>query len=147
MIVMNVKIKKLSELAKIPTFAHEGDAAFDLYSVESFFLEDNQSYLCKTDIALEIEPGFCVKILPRSGLAVKEGITIVNSPGLIDPSYRGNVMVMLHKLPGYTKKTLINIGDRIAQARVEFNIETNFEVVSKLSDSERGGGGFGSTGK
>lgn len=142
---MKIKIKKLKENAVIPKIIIEGDAAFDLYATEEGQVMAGQTCLCDLGFAVEIPSGYCMKIIPRSGLALKYGITIINSPGLIDSTYRDSVGVILTMI-GRVGIFGIEPGDRIAQGRIEKNIEVEFEEVEELSETDRKGG-FGSTGK
>lgn len=140
-----VKIKRLSENGFVPTQANKTDAGYDLYSVEDVEIKSMDRVLIHTDIAIELPKGFEAQIRPRSGLAAKNGITVLNSPGTIDESYRGQICVIAINLS--KKKQQIKFGDRIAQVvfkKVEY---VNFKEVDQLSNTERGGGGFGSSGK
>ena len=141
---MLIKIKKLNEEAKIPKYARFGDAGFDLCSVEDVVIEPGEYKLVSTGLAFEIPIGFEMQIRPRSGLAGKHGISIVNAPGTVDSGYRGDVGIIIinhGKQPFEIKKN-----DRIAQGVItEFEC-VQFKEVDALSESERGEGGFGHTG-
>jgi dUTP pyrophosphatase len=139
-----VKVKKLNPDATIPHRAKPGDAAFDLYSVEDYLLGQESREAVHTGIAIQIPEGYEGQVRPRSGLAMKQGITVVNSPGTIDSGYRGEVVVILHNLSkdGF----FIKKGMRIAQLAIRPVPEVEFLEVEELEDSERGSGGFGSTG-
>lgn len=158
---MQVKVKKVRENAVIPKQMTAGAAGFDL--TVSAFLDNNGNVIrtdttllddihtqvvkCATGLSMEIPEGYCLKILPRSGLACKENITVINSPGLIDSDYRGEIIVTLikHHAIG-SKPSWIHIGDRVAQGVFE-KIETpEFIEVDELSETDRGDGKFGSTG-
>lgn len=143
---MKIKIKKLKENAIIPKLATEGSAAFDLYATEEAIIMPGQICLCKLGFAIEIPEGYCMKISPRSGLALNYGIVVVNSPGIVDSDFRSEVGVILGCIGGGKPMLEINPGDRIAQGRIEKNIEVEFEEVEELSETDRKGG-FGSTGK
>jgi dUTP pyrophosphatase len=146
---MELKIAKLNNEAIIPKNFYEGDAGFDLCSVENGEIKEGETKIVKTGIALEIPQGFGGFVLPRSGLAAKQGITVVNSPGLIDSGYRGEVMVILHKLQGTGGTFDFRSGDRIAQLVIQKVELINFceQEYSELSDTERSDGGIGSSGK
>jgi dUTP pyrophosphatase len=139
-----VKVKKLNADATIPHRARPGDAAFDLYSVDDYLLGPESRESVHTGIAIQIPQGYEGQVRPRSGLAMKQGITVVNSPGTIDSGYRGEVVVILHNLgkDGF----FIKKGMRIAQLAIRPVPQVEFEEVEELDESERGAGGFGSTG-
>lgn len=139
-----VKIQKLYSEAKIPTYASDGDAGADLYSVESGILYPGERRLIRTGIAIEIPPGFVGLVHPRSGMAAKFGITIVNSPGTIDSGYRGEIMVNLYN--SGDENLHYAVGDRIAQIIFQEVYQAHFEEVEELGNSARGLGGHGSTG-
>jgi len=142
---MILKIKKLNKEAIIPAYQTELAAGFDLHSVEECVLKKGERKLIKTGLAFEIEDGYEVQIRPRSGLAFKHGITVLNSPGTIDADYRGEIMVLLINLGDEDFE--IKKGERIAQAVVAPVIQASFLEVNELSETKRGAGGFGSTGK
>ena len=142
---MKLKIKKLNENAIIPAYQSELAAGFDLHSVEDYVLKKGERKLIKTGLAFEIEPGFEVQIRPRSGLAFKHGITVLNTPGTIDADYRGEIMVLLINLG--EEDFEIKKGERIAQAVIAPVVQAEFVETYELSDTKRGKGGFGSTGK
>ena len=141
---MLIKIKKLNENAKIPKYAKFGDAEFDLCSVEDVVIDPGEYKLVSTGLAFEIPIGFEMQIRPRSGLAAKHGISIVNSPCTVDSGYRGDVGIIIinhGKQPFEIKKN-----DRIAQGVItEFQC-VQLKEVESLSESARGEGGFGHTG-
>lgn len=136
---------KLNEDAVVPTYAHHADACCDLYSVEEVTIGRFERALIDTGIAIEIPEGFEVQIRPRSGNAYKKGITVLNSPGTIDSPYRNSLKVLLINLgeEEYTFK----VGDRLAQAKFSPVYTGYFMEKQQLSDSDRGLGGFGSTGR
>lgn len=144
-----IKISKLTEEAVVPKNFYKGDAGFDLCSVENGSIKSGETKIVKTGIALEIPEGFAGLVMPRSGLAAKESITIVNSPGLIDSGYRGEIMVILHRFYGVGGEFCYNVGDRIAQLVIQKVEDINFEIVSEseLKKSERSSLGIGSSGK
>jgi len=128
-----------------PRYAHPGDAGADLVAAESLRLEPGQRALVGTGVRIALPDGFAAFIVPRSGLATKHGITIVNSPGTVDAGYRGEIKVTL--LNTDTEHAFdIAVGDRIAQMIVMPVTRAQFLPVEELPDSVRGKGGFGSTG-
>jgi dUTP pyrophosphatase len=142
---MNLRIARLDERARLPTRAHDGDAGLDLYALRDAVLGPGERASVPTGIAVEIPPGQAGLVLPRSGLAARHGISVVNAPGLIDSGYRGEVRVLLLNNDRERPFTL-SAGDRIAQlVLVRVELPTPVEVDS-LTDSERGVGGFGSSG-
>ena len=142
---MNLRIARLDERARLPTRAHDGDAGLDLYALEDALLAPGQRASVPTGLAVEIPPGQAGLVLPRSGLAARHGISVVNAPGLIDSGYRGEVRVLLLNTDR-EQPFQVGAGDRIAQlVRVRVELLTPVEVEA-LTDSERGAGGFGSSG-
>jgi dUTP pyrophosphatase len=143
---MDLRVAKLKDNAVIPTRAHAGDAGLDLYSTEIAHLGPGERWSVGTGIALEIPEGHAGLVLPRSGLAREHGIALVNSPGLIDAGYRGEVRVLLLNTdPAETVR--IEAGARIAQLVVAPVAIAAPVEVTELSDSARGEGGFGSSGR
>jgi dUTP pyrophosphatase len=142
---MKLKIKKLNPEAIIPAYQTKEAAGFDLHSIENVVLKPGERKLIGTGLAFEIEYGYEVQIRPRSGLAFKHGITVLNSPGTIDSDYRGEIKVLL--INHSDEEFEIKKGDRIAQAVVASVIQAEIVEVEELSSTERGEGGFGSTGK
>jgi dUTP pyrophosphatase len=142
---MNLRIARLDERARLPTRAHDGDAGLDLYALEDAVLSPGARASVPTGIAVEISPGQAGLVLPRSGLAARHGISVVNAPGLIDSGYRGEVRVLLLNTDR-EQPFQITAGDRIAQlVLVSVELPELVEVES-LSDTPRGAGGFGSSG-
>lgn len=141
---MNIRIKKLFEGAVIPKYQTKGSAGFDLHSNEDITILAGQTLLVKTGLAVEIPEGFEMQIRPRSGLALKHGITVWNSPGCVDSDYREEVGIILTNAG---KNFTIKRGDRIAQGTVNKVESVVFEEVYEIdtSKTERKGG-FGSTG-
>jgi dUTP pyrophosphatase len=130
---------------EVPAYAHPGDAGADLISAESVRLEPGQRALVGTGVRIALPEGYAAFVVPRSGLATRHGITIVNSPGTVDAGYRGEIKVTL--LNTDTKETYdIAPGDRIAQLIVLPVPRVRFIPVDTLPESVRGEGGFGSTG-
>jgi dUTP pyrophosphatase len=143
---MTLRVVRLHERATLPSRAHEGDAGLDLHAVEDVTLAPGERASVPTGIAIEVAPGHAALVLPRSGLAARHGISVVNAPGLIDAGYRGELRVLLlnnDPRDGFE----VRAGDRIAQL-VIVAVWTGQPVeVAALSDSERGAGGFGSSGR
>jgi dUTP pyrophosphatase len=140
-----VKVERVSPHAVIPTYAHHDDACCDLYIIEDYVIRRHQRLLLRTGIAIEIPTGYEVQVRPRSGLAWKQGLTLVNAPGTIDAQYRNEVKLLVINLghrPVHLKK-----GDRVAQMCIKPVYKMEFKEVNKLSDSDRSLGGFGSTGR
>jgi dUTP pyrophosphatase len=142
---MTLPVVRLDPRAILPTRAHPGDAGLDLYAVESVRLQPGARASVGTGIAVEIPEGQAGLVLPRSGLAARHGISVVNAPGLIDAGYRGELRVLLLNTDREAPFA-VAAGDRIAQL-VLVRIEALEPVeVQELSTSERGRGGFGSSG-
>jgi dUTP pyrophosphatase len=138
-----LKIKKLTNEAKLPTRANPTDAGLDLYSIEKLALMPNSRKLIRTGICVEIPEGYYGRVAPRSGLAVKNGIDVY--AGVVDSSYRGELSVVLFN-SDKTTPHLIHEGDRIAQLIIEKHYNFEIEEVFELSETKRGVGGFGSSG-
>lgn len=163
---MKVEVKLLEnekgeKLGKIPFYATPGAAGCDLYSIEDVKLEPLMPLMVHTGIAMAIPEEYEVQIRPRSGLALKDGITVLNAPGTIDSDYRGEVCVILCWTGADTTLNQFNIGTeadtgkryiyvpagtRIAQAVLAPVVKARFKEVDELSETERGAGGFNSTG-
>jgi len=141
---VNVKIKKLDPNAIVPTYAHNTDACFDLCSLVDGEIFPGDRKLVKTGIAIELPEGYELQVRPRSGLAYKQGVTVLNAPGTVDAGYRSDVGVILINTGERTFE--FNAGDRIAQACVKPIYHAVFELVEELGVTDRGEGGFGSTG-
>ena len=142
---MNLRVRRLDERAVLPTRAHPGDAGLDLHALEGATLEPGGRADVPTGIAVEIPPGYAGLVLPRSGLALRHGIALVNAPGLIDSGYRGEVRVLLLNTDRATPFEVL-AGDRIAQLAVVRSEMVSAVEVPELSASARGAGGFGSSG-
>jgi dUTP pyrophosphatase len=143
---MDLKVTKLHVSAVLPSRAHPGDAGLDLHSIEEAHVGPGERWSVGTGIAIEIPAGHAGLVLPRSGLAREHGIALVNSPGLIDAGYRGEVRVLLLNTdPAETVR--LEAGARIAQLVVTPVALAEPVEVAELSDSARGDGGFGSTGR
>lgn len=139
-----VLFRRLLTSAVLPKHATANSAGFDLYSCENTILKSGERKLIGLGFATEIPEGYYVAIVPRSGMAVKQGVTVVNTPGTIDADYRGEWKVCLINLGNelvYIKK-----GDRIAQGIMLKYEKAKFEEVESLEETQRSSGGFGSTG-
>ena len=143
---MSLKVRRLDAGARLPSRAYPGDAGLDLYALEESVLEPGARASVGTGIAVEIPDGQAGLVLPRSGLAARHGIALVNAPGLIDAGYRGEVRVLLLNTDR-SETFIVQRGERIAQL-VLVRIETPEVVeVRELAVTERGAGGFGSSGR
>jgi len=140
-----VLVQKLHPDAVLPTYAHPGDAGADLACIESFTLAPGERRLVRTGLALALPLGFAAFVHPRSGLAAKHGVTVVNAPGTIDAGYRGEIKVILANTDTREPVTFA-VGDRIAQLVIQPVVAAKFAQAELLPGSDRGEGGFGSTG-
>jgi dUTP pyrophosphatase len=138
------RIKRLKEEAILPFYEHPYDAGLDLISIEEIEILPGNSDLILTGIAIELPPGTEAQIRPRSGLALKHQITVLNTPGTIDEGYRGEIGVILINHGKQTFK--VTKGMKIAQMVIALVIRVEIEEVDQLNDSSRRSGGFGSTG-
>jgi dUTP pyrophosphatase len=144
---MEIPARLLTDTATLPSRAHEDDAAFDLYADETLQLAPGARAAVPTGIALALAPGSCGLVLPRSGLALRHGITVLNAPGLIDPGYRGEVMAILLNTDQHESFQIAR-GDRIAQLLViETGAASLLPTEGELDATARGAGGLGSTGR
>jgi len=143
---VTLRFARLSESASAPERAHDDDAGYDLRAAESFTLGPGERGSVGTGIAVEIPEGCAGLVLPRSGLALRHGIALVNAPGLIDAGYRGEVRVLLLNTDP-DEAFEIAPGDRIAQLIVTPFAPAEPVEALELSASERGDGGFGSSGR
>ena len=141
-----MRVARVDPRARLPTRAYDRDAGFDLYALEPARLEPGERAAVRTGIAVEIPEGQAGLVLPRSGLADRHGIALVNAPGLIDAGYRGEVRVLLLNTD---KREAFEIepGERIAQLVIVAVRDDEPEAVDALAESARGAGGFGSTGR
>lgn len=141
---MEIKILKLNQAAIIPRYAHAGDAGLDLFAIEAKEILPGETQLINTGIAIALPIGVEAQIRPRSGLALKYSVTVLNSPGTIDAGYRGEIGIILIN---HGKKSFQVVpGMKIAQMVVASIIQTNIIVVDKLDPTSRNNQGFGSTG-
>ena len=135
----------LISAATVPTYSHPGDAGADLVSTDAVVLEPGQRATLGTGVSIALPDGYVAFVVPRSGLAAKHGITIVNSPGTVDAGYRGEIRVTLLNTDS-SEAYPVAVGDRIAQLIVMPVSRARFVPVETLPGSDRGTGGFGSTG-
>ena len=138
-------IEVLISAGHVPVYAHPGDAGADLRAAEAVDLAPGQRATVGTGVSIALPDGYAAFVVPRSGLAMKHGITIVNSPGTVDAGYRGEIRVTLLNTDT-TEAYSVAIGDRIAQIIVQPVVRARFVEVEKLPGSQRGEAGFGSTG-
>jgi len=143
---VELSVVKLRDEAVLPTRVHEGDAGLDLYACEPAHIGPGERWSVGTGVAVEIPEGHAGLILPRSGLARDHGITLPNSPGLIDSGYRGELRVLLHNTDP-AEIFMVEPGDRIAQLVISPVAIAEPIEAAALSDSARGDGGFGSSGR
>jgi len=138
-------VEVLITASVLPKYSHPGDAGADLHSAEALTLAPGSRALVSTGVSIALPDGFAAFVVPRSGLAVKHGITVVNSPGTVDAGYRGEIKVTLLNTDT-SEPFSVAIGDRIAQLIVMPVAHATFIPVDRLPGSQRGEGGFGSTG-
>lgn len=131
--------------AELPSYAHPGDAGADLRSSEALVIPPGERRTVCTGVAIALPDGFVGLVHPRSGLAAKHGVTVLNAPGTVDAAYRGEIKVTLLNTD-LQNSFNIAIGDRIAQLVIQSVERARFVQVERLPDSHRGEGGFGSTG-
>ena len=142
---IKILFKKTNKNATIPTYAKTGDCCCDLYAVEDVTVTPGGRKLIDIGIAIELPVGFEAQIRPRSGNAWKQGITVLNAPGTIDEGYRNSIKVML--INHGNDYFVVKRGDRVAQMKFSSVYTGHFIEVDKLSETERGTGGIGSTGQ
>jgi dUTP pyrophosphatase len=141
-----VPVQLLRSQARVPERAYEHDAAFDLSAAEEAVLAPQERAVVGTGIALGLPPALAALTLPRSGLAARHGITIINAPGLIDPGYRGEIAIILLNSDRH-ETFVVRVGDRIAQLLFLPLTDVQLVAAAKLEPSHRGGQGFGSSGR
>lgn len=141
---LQVRIKRLTDDAILPQYAHPGDAGMDLFANSEATLAPGDSCMIKTGISIELPPNTEAQVRPRSGLAYKKQITVLNTPGTIDEGYRGEIGVILIN-HGRTP-FVVEMGMKIAQMVIKPVFQAKIIEVNELSDTRRGEGGFGSTG-
>jgi dUTP pyrophosphatase len=143
--MMPLRLKRLDPELPLPTYAHDGDAGLDLFAAQDLVLPPGQRGLVPTGIALAIPEGFAGFVQPRSGRALRDGLSFVNTPGLIDSHYRGEIKLIAVNLDPSTAIT-ISRGDKIAQLVLQRVERADIEEVDDLGETQRGEGGFGSSG-
>jgi dUTP pyrophosphatase len=143
---MSLRVRRLDPDAQVPTRAHPDDAGLDLYALDAATIAPGERVSVRTGIAVEIPEGRAGLVLPRSGLAQRHGISLVNAPGLIDSGYRGEVRVLMLNTDR-SEPCEIRRGDRVAQLVLVAVEAPGVVVVDELEASERGSGGFGSSGR
>lgn len=142
---LSVRIKRLDPALPVPRYAHEGDAGLDLYAARPVSLAPFERALIPTGIAISLPDGYAGFVQPRSGLAIKQGLTLLNTPGLIDSRYRGEIKVIIINLdPEHTVS--LKRGAKIAQLVVQQVAHVELVPVDDLDETTRGERGFGSTG-
>lgn len=142
--MIKLPVKRLDPSIELPAYAREGDAGLDLRAAHEATLEPGGRGLVGTGLAVAIPPGYAGLVLPRSGLALSQGVTVLNAPGLVDAGYRGELKVLL--VNHGEKPVTVRRGDRVAQLVVQSVEQAEPIEVGELPPSERGAGGFGSTG-
>ena len=142
---LEISIRRLDPDVPLPSYSHPGDAGADLVTTEDVTLKPGERALVPTGIAIALPLGYAAFVHPRSGLAARHGLSIVNTPGTVDSGYRGEIKVTLinHDLH---EAIVLNRGDRIAQLVIQRVEHAQFVEVEDLPDSARGAGGYGSTG-
>ncbi len=141
---MKISFQKIDPSAQLPSYAHPGDAGMDVRSIEGLVIQPGDRALVHTGLVMVLPPNTEAQVRPRSGLALKHGVTVLNSPGTIDSGYRGEVGVILANFG--KEPFVVEAGMKIAQiviARVE---QAEIEEVLAVDETDRGSGGFGSTG-
>lgn len=142
---MSESVEVLITASVLPTYSHPGDAGADLHAAEALVLAPGERALVGTGVSIALPDGYAAFVVPRSGLAAKHGVTVVNSPGTVDAGYRGEIKVCLLNTDSAAAFT-VAVGDRIAQLIVSPVVRAQFIPVERLPGSQRGDGGFGSTG-
>ena len=140
-----LKVVRLDPRATLPTRAYPGDAGLDLYALEPISVAPGERASVRTGVAVEVPPGHAGLVVPRSGLAARHGIALVNAPGLIDAGYRGELQILVLNTDRRETCTL-EAGDRIAQLVLVAVLTPSVLEVDELAASERGSAGFGSSG-
>ena len=143
---MEILVQRLDAGVPLPSQAHPGDAGLDLHAAEDVTLKPGERASVATGIAVAIPDGYAGFVVPRSGLAARHGIAVVNAPGLIDCGYRGEIRVLLINLDP-SEAVELRRGERIAQLVIQQVEQPALREVTELPPSARGGGGFGSTGR
>ena len=142
---IDLPIKRLDATVELPAYAYEGDAGLDLRSNEDVVLAPFERRLIGTGLAIAIPDGYAGFVQPRSGLALKKGLSMANTPGLVDAHYRGELKVCAINLDGH-EPIAISKGERIAQLVIQRVPQVHLREVEQLDETDRGEGGFGSSG-
>ena len=142
---VDLPIKRLDPTVELPSYAYEGDAGLDLRANESVTLAPHERRLVSTGLAVAIPEGYAGFVQPRSGLALREGLSMANTPGLVDSHYRGELKVCAVNLDP-ERSIRIKRGDRIAQLVIQRVLAVTLVEVDELDETDRGAGGFGSSG-
>jgi dUTP pyrophosphatase len=140
-----VRITRLNDDVELPSYAYEGDAGLDLRAAEDVLLQPFERHLVSTGLAVAIPDGYAGFVQPRSGLAIKQGLSILNTPGLVDAHYRGELKIIAINLDPNTP-IQVRKGDRIAQLVIQSVPNVRLVEVAELDATDRGSGGFGSSG-
>jgi dUTP pyrophosphatase len=143
--MVEILVQRLDDEVPLPSYAHPGDAGADLTTTVDVRLEPGERAMVPTGVAVALPEGYVALVHPRSGLAARFGLSIVNAPGTVDAGYRGEIKVMLVNLDPHSPVELRR-GDRIAQLVIQQVEHARFVAVERLPDSARGDGGYGSTG-
>lgn len=143
---VQIRVRRLDHDLPLPSYSHPGDAGADLYAAEDIELAPGRRGLVRTGIALELPAGYVGLVHPRSGLAHRHGLGIVNAPGTVDAGYRGEILVNLINLDPAEPVT-VRRGDRVAQLLIQQVTRADFIESTELSGSARGSGGHGSSGR
>lgn len=141
---MELKVKRIDEHAKLPQYAHPGDAGMDLFSIEERTIPPGESALIRTGLTIELPSGTEAQIRPRSGLALKHQVTLTNTPGTIDEGYRGEIGIIM--INHGREPFQVSRGMKIAQMVIKPVLSVKVTEVENLTETSRGAGGFGSTG-
>ena len=141
---MTVKFRRIDPAATLPSYAHPGDAGMDIRSIEDLVIDPGARKLVHTGLVMMLPPGYEAQVRPRSGLALRNGVTVLNTPGTIDEGYRGEVGVVLANFG--SEPFRIEKGSKIAQVVVAPCTRAKIEETVEIDSTERGEGGFGSTG-
>ena len=141
---MKVLFRRVRPEAVLPSYAHPGDAGMDVMSAEALVIPPGGRALVHTGLVMVLPPGYEAQVRPRSGLALKHGVTVLNTPGTIDEGYRGEVGVILANFGD--APFAVNVGDRVAQIVVAPVTRAEIGETLEVGETDRGAGGFGSTG-
>jgi dUTP pyrophosphatase len=141
---MKVKFQRINQSAELPTYAHPGDAGMDIRSIEELTIDPGARALVHTGLVMVLPPGYEAQVRPRSGLALKNGITVLNTPGTIDEGYRGEIGVILANFGSEPFK--VEKGAKIAQMVIAPCTRAEIVEIDEVDDTVRGTGGFGSSG-